>query len=358
MEHFENWAILEKRFEALWQREIIDRCCIAVFAPRDSRYYEQEPFPDDPESKEKYWFDGEFVLRRNLHRFRHTYFGGDAFPQIFLNLGASGHAGYFKNVHYHLDNRTVWFDPMISNWKTEELKFEPVGSLYSKTLSLARYLVQESRQRYFVSMPDISGNMDALAHLRGSENLLMDLILAKDNVKEALERIQTAWLKTNREVERIVKKNNRGGCTIGWLHTWAPGFHGQLQCDLSVMISPDHFNEFVMPELETQSKLLDYPLYHLDGADQIKHLDKILSLEHLQMIQWTCVAGQPPPLAYIPELRKIQAAGKGLLIKIEPQWFEGLMTELSSKGLYLVVEACSKEDVSRILKTAEKLTHD
>jgi hypothetical protein len=76
------------------------------------------------------------------------------------------------------------------------------------------------------------------------------------------------------------------------------------------------------------------------------------------MIQWICVAGQPPPLAYIPELRKIQAAGKGLLIKIEPQWLEGLMTELSSKGLYLVVEACSKEDVSRILKTAEKLTHD
>jgi hypothetical protein len=358
MDFLPNWEKTKQRFEALWQREIVDRCCVSVLAPRDEHHFRAEPFPEQQESQEKYWFDGEFVLRRNLDRFEHTYFGGDAFPNIFLNLGASGHAGYFRNVRYHLDGRTVWFDPIIRDWATDTLEFEPEQSLYGKTLRLARYLVQESGGRYFVSMPDISGNLDALAHLRGSENLLMDLILAKENVHQALALIQRTWLRANREVQAIVQAGNRGGCTIGWLHTWAPGFHGQLQCDLSVMISPDHFAEFVMPELAEQSRLLDYPLYHLDGVDQLQHLDRILSLKDLKMVQWTCVAGQPPPTKYLPELKKIQAAGKGLLIKIEPEWFESLMTGLSSKGLYLVVDASSKEETDGILRIAEKLTHD
>ena len=353
-----NWEKSKERFKALWQRKIIDRCCIAIFAPRDRHYYEQEPFPTDPEEQEKYWFDGEKVLNRNLKRIHHTCFLGDAFPHIFLNLGASGHAGYFRGSRYQLDHRTVWFFPFIDNWKQDALEFDLENSLYRKTIDLARFLAEESQERYFVSMPDISGNLDALAHLRGSENLLTDLMLQRQQVHEALDTIQDIWLKTNRMVRDIIWNNNNGGCTIGWLHTWAPGFHSQLQCDLSVMISPEHFSEFVMPELEEQSGLLDYALYHFDGIDQLKHLDMILSIERLKMIQWTCVEGQPPPIEFIPELKKIQLAGKGLLLKIESKWLQPLMEQLSSAGLYLVIETSSKDEALQVLKTAERLTHD
>jgi hypothetical protein len=178
------------------------------------------------------------------------------------------------------------------------------------------------------------------------------------HVRQALAIIQEAWSRTNREVHKIVRANNHGGCTIGWLHTWAPGFHAQLQCDLSVMISQELFAEYVMEELQAQSALLDYPLYHLDGIDQLRHLDMILSIEGLKMVQWTCVEGQPPPIHFLPQLKRIQAAGKGLLIKIEPAWLVPLMEELSSKGLYLVVQASSPTEGVDMLKTATNLTHD
>lgn len=37
-----DWAESQKRFEALWHQELIDRCCVAVFAPKaghEEAYY-------------------------------------------------------------------------------------------------------------------------------------------------------------------------------------------------------------------------------------------------------------------------------------------------------------------------------
>jgi hypothetical protein len=101
---------------------------------------------------------------------------------------------------------------------------------------------------------------------------------------------------------------------------------------------------------------MDYSLYHLDGVEQIRHLDLLLSLDKLDMIQWTSVVGQPPAVDYIPVLKKIQEAGKCLLLNVKAKYVEELLTELSSKGLYIVTEAESEDDARDLVKLAEKLT--
>ena len=83
-----------------------------------------------------------------------------------------------------------------------------------------------------------------------------------------------------------------------------------MQCDLSVMLSNPMFKEFIMPELQAQCELLEYPLYHFDGIEQLRHLDDLLSIPNLKTIQRTQVAGQGPVTDYIPALQKIQAAEK------------------------------------------------
>jgi hypothetical protein len=52
-----------------------------------------------------------------------------------------------------------------------------------------------------------------------------------------------------------------------------------MQSDLSVMISPEMYEEFIIPELNQQLKWLEYSTYHFDGVEQIRHLDKLLQLE-------------------------------------------------------------------------------
>ncbi len=358
MQYVQNWEKTKARLKAFWDGEIVDRCCIAAFAPKENSKYKRIPFPTDEKEKIRYWTDGEAVLEREVNHFENTFFGGDAFPQVFLDLGAAGHAGFIKGSRYRFEN-TVWFSPIFDDIEANDVKFDENSFLYQKTIELAKYYVSMSNGRYFVSMPDISGNADALAHLRGSENLLVDMITEKDWVHRSLDRIQDISLKVHEEIYNIVKENNEGGSSIGWLNTWAPGKHGQMQCDMSVMISPECFQEFIMPELKMQTDWMDRSLYHFDGIEQLRHLPALLSIQKLDAIQWTCVEGQPSPLEYIPYLREIQKAGKKLVIRYNNlAEIEILLEQLSSKGLLIVTRAPSEDEAKRIIKVAEKLTHE
>lgn len=357
MDYLKDWDKSKERLKAFWNREIIDRCCFSVRAPLRGKSNKMEPMPEKYEDRIKYWTDGEWVLRRNKTYFENTFFGGDATPQIFLNFGAAGHAGFFKNAKFQFEE-TIWFFPIINDWDRDILEFDPQSLLYTKMINMANYLVNESKGSFLVSMPDNAGNIDALAHLRGSDNLLFDLIDEEENVHKALNKIQKTWLTTNNQIFDIVRDNNDGGSSIAWLNTWAPGKHAQMQADMSVMISPRDYEKFILPELKEQVESMDNSLYHLDGQEQVRHLDLILSIDRLKAIQWTCVEGQPSPLNFIPELRKIQEAGKCLVIMTSPREAEGLLEQLSSKGLYLVLRVDSEEEACDFSNKVEKLTHE
>jgi hypothetical protein len=143
------------------------------------------------------------------------------------------------------------------------------------------------------------------------------------------------------------------------MNLWAPGKLTLLQCDFSVMISPDDFQEMVVPELIASMEWADHNIYHLDGIEQIRHLDHLLPLEQLDAIQWTCVEGQPPPTAYLDVLHRIQKAGKKLLV-IHPDLniIETLSRELSSKGLFLVTRTTDKAAAHDLIKKVRNNTHE
>ena len=351
MKYRSDWSKSQARFEAFWQGEIIDRCMVAVMAP---------PMPPahaikDDHERYRAWTDPEYIIARNRQFMSQTYYAGEAFPQIFVDLGAGGHAGFYKNAKYQFED-SLWFFPSLAH--PDDLQFDEQSFLYQKTLELAKAFVKDSGGDYFVSMPDSTGNADALSHLMGPDGLMEAMLDEPDAVSRALHEIQHSYHRIMTEMQAIVSDNNLGGTTVGWLRTWAPGLHAQMQCDMSVMISPAMFDAFIMPELRAQCELLDYPLYHFDGIEQIRHLDSLLSIENLKAIQWTQVSGQPPATDYIPELKKIQSAGKNLVILVQPQQIEPLMAQLSSKGLYLIADAETKQEADQIVNLVAKLTHD
>lgn len=143
-------------------------------------------------------------------------------------------------------------------------------------------------------MPDSTGNADALSHLMGPDALMTAMLEEPQAVHRALQKIQAAYERIMKEVRAITAPVNEGGGCVQWLNTWAPGFHAQMQCDMSVMISPRLFDEFIAPELKAQSRMLDYALYHFDGVEQIRHLDTLLSIPTIRAIQWTQVARTAP----------------------------------------------------------------
>ncbi len=356
MRYKDDWDKSKERLSAFWEQEIVDRCCISVISPRrgkEDEYWRLKNLP-----RLYGWGDGEKIVKKSRSQFEVSRFGGESFPGIWLNLGPSGHAGYFKGAQPQRDDQTVWYTPTLGE-DYANLVLDREGELYQLTLELAKYYAAESGGDYFISMPDTSGNIDALAHLRGSGELLVDIALESEELERALIEVQRDWEAIMEEVYPIVRENNDGGSVIYWLKSWAPGFHSQLQADLSVMISNDHFRRFILPELITQSNFLEYPIYHFDGAEQERHLDDLLAIENLKAIQWMSVSGQKPPTAHLDILKRIQAGGKSLLISIyDNREVESLLTNLSSKGLYLVLETEDEDELEAILKMANRLTHD
>ena len=186
----------------------------------------------------------------------------------------------------------------------------------------------------------------------------MDMFEEEEKIQKCLNKFQSIWKNTILKAYDIAKATNDNGSCIGWLNTWAPGLHAQMQCDISVMISNEMYHTYYKPELCAQSEILEYPLYHFDGIEQIRHLDTLLSIDKLKMIQWTSVTGQPSPIQYIPYLKKIQEAGKCLMLQLKPSEVEPIMTQLSSKGLYLYIEVDEKTLADDIVRQVSKLTRD
>ena len=356
----QDWDKVKERFKALWEKEIIDRCSIAVPVTKDGREYEvidQFNFENADELK-RYYTDPEYILDRSIKKFSDTFYGGEALPCIFPNLGTGGHAAYF-DADYKFAKDTVWFFPRIKDWGKDKMKFNPNHMLLDTQRKNISYLSKAGKDKFFVSMPDNTGSFDALAHLRSSDMLLLDMIEKPEAVRQAVRKLIDALKITGDEFYGIIKDNNDGGSTHGWMHLWCEGRVAQINCDLSVMISPQMFEEFVLPELDETSKWVDKAVYHLDGQEQIRHLDMILSVKGIDMIQWTPVAGQPKTSEFLPVLKKIQMAGKGLVLLPEAGEVEKILNGLSSKGLHLVVNGVKTVDEAKeLVKKTEKWTRD
>lgn len=360
-----DWDKRKARHTAFWEQEIIDRPVVTFMAPQphvDIRTFDTSKLTPPKEGTdaemEKFYTDGETILKRHMYEWENLTWVGDKIPQIFLNLGPNCHSSYFKGVKHGYSPDSIWFHGEYS--ENPEIVLDKEGFWYRKTLEAAKWLVDNAKGEYLVSMPDAAGNLDALGAIQGSDRVMMDMYTGADYILPSLDKIQAGWESMYNDIYEIIKDNNQGGSGVGWMRTWAPGKNGQLQVDMSVMFGADMYEKYALPELEKQAKFFDNAIYHLDGQEQVRHLDHILSVKDIKAIQWQNVAGQPSCVEHIDSLKKIQAAGKSLLLFLNtPADIKPLMENLSSKGLQFFVPVYSgEEDCKAILKMVEQMTHE
>ena len=355
MIHKENWKESQTHFAAFWEKDYEKRCGMAIRTPCACRGEALLPVPAGTLEEAYTSPDALYASWKNASLRSRCF--GEGLQAYYLNFGTAGHAAYFGAIpHYAPD--TIWFSPILEEPDAGLLHFDRTGGALRRQEEAARELAQRAGEDFFVSMPDNCGIIDALAALRGTENLLMDMAENPEFVHEAREKILEVWKAAQADFFDILAENNKGGSSHGWMQLWCEGRHAQIQCDFSVMISPAMYEEFVLPEIEECARFLDRVTYHLDGQEQLRHLDMLLSVKKLDNIQWTPVAGQPKTSAFLGELRKIQAAGKGLVLVPDKEEVPVLLENLSSKGLHLVLNGVSDpEEAEELLRLAEKLAH-
>ncbi|MDR1613387.1 MAG: hypothetical protein LBT97_11500 [Planctomycetota bacterium] len=373
MHYKPDWDQAKKRLELFWsdERGIVDRCCMAVFAPRKTS--REPPFPelqwgpwlgglekfadDDAENIGKWWTDPEQNYRRMLHWFENTYFGGEAVPCTYTNWGASALAGFYGSP-VAFTRQSVWFKECIGDWKTWEWKFSRAENVYYRqTRAIVEKLVAECGGRYFVGIPEFGDAADVLSLMRGMDNLSMDLYDCGDEVKRAVEVLSDSWIDLHEEFFRLVSPCNDGGGVLAWMSLWAPGRHTQVACDFASVLSPGMFGEFFVPEVKKLLSWCEYGTFHLDGPDCMRnHLDALLAIQDVDNIEWTPGAGSPPTFyePYIPRYKSILEAGKRLYLLTRPDEVKPILDNLPAGGLFLCTWADSEDAADRMLDDAAR----
>jgi len=204
---------------------------------------------------------------------------------------------------------TVWIEPLIENWKKFNIQFDEKNYWASISKKLMETQLKKCNGNFLIKLPDLGDALTVFSLLRGVENLLIDLVERPDIIKEKIKDFTKTWIETHKYFHSLYVKKLPGDCC--WL-TWAPGKTYACQCDFSTMISPKMFEEFVAPEIEELGKYLDFIVWHLDGPDEIKHLDILLNLPEIKAIQIVPGAGNPPCASslWLPQMKKIQEKEK------------------------------------------------
>lgn len=340
----EAWENVKTRMLGYWEREAMDRCSASIIVSYQN-----------PSGNQAY-YDAQAADRRARSILTKQAYFGEAFGCYFPYFGTAGIAEYTGCKANHTP-ATTWFEPWLETPDATQITYR-CPEVFERQKQAIREILTLSGGDYMVSVTDNCGILDALAAIRGTQNMLMDLRMAPEFVEDATKRLLAIYKQTQEELFSLVRENN-DGCVQQWMQLWAPKRLAQLQCDMSVMLSAKMYGRFVVPVLEELTQFLDYSVYHLDGIEQIRHLDHLLSVKRLNAIQWTNVAGQPRLTEYVPVLQKIQKAGKNLVIAPKASEVEYLLDNLSCRGLHLLLgDLDSAEEAQDMLKLLQKRSVD
>ncbi len=282
-------------------------------------------------------------------------FLGESYPSVPHLWGSRGTpmtmAAYLGGK-VNFDVNTVWIDPTIDDWGKFEVRFNPDNYWVRQSKKLMECQLARCDGNFIAWMPDFGDALTVFSMLRGVERLLIDIIEMPDLIREKVSDFVRAWTEAHAYFHSLYRKVLPGDCS--WL-MWAPGKTYACQCDFSTMISPAMFEEFVVPEIKEIGKYLEYIIWHLDGPDEIRHLDILLDLPEIKAIQVTPGAGRPPCVSplWMPQMKKIQEKGKLVLAYAETREQLKILTrELSPQKLFI---GCadffsSDEEIDQFLK--------
>lgn len=346
-----NWGNTKQRYELWWEEK---RPIVQVTAKHaggsNGSLWDGWNLVHDLEHPE----EGIEAFERHCEQ---TYFGGEAFPNLFINLGPGVMASYVGAEPQILPD-TVWFETP-KDWEKlfNEVEYNQDNKWWNITKSLTSKAVEISDDKFIVGMTDLGGSLDILASSRGTESLLFDLIDHPDLVMQMSKTLNELWFRYYDELDNILQEKNSG--STNWMGIWSSKKWYPLQCDFSAMISPKRFEQFVAPYLQEQCQWLDRSIYHWDGPGQIPHLDILLDIPELNGIQWTPGAGEESigsPKWY-PLYKRIQEKGKLLvLLGVDAKDIEALLKEVSTEGLLISTGCNTAEEADNLLANIQQWT--
>ena len=339
----QDWQNLSQNWIAWWTGQLERPLVIIENRPRSRTVYELtiQFLRDQPVDN---------LLDFYNDHLSNTILYGDAFPRWFPFFGAGVVAAFLgAKLLCTPEEGTIWFTP-DKPLESYDLTghYNPHNPWWQRIREITRAAAELWGDRLSIGFTDLGGNLDILASLRGSQEVLTDLLDCPEQIESACQQITQLWLQYYQDLLEIT--GNRGRGSTPWAPIWAPGSCYMLQSDFSAMISPKMFERFVIPDIVACSRQMDYAFYHLDGKGQLPHLDLLLAIEELQGIQWIPGDGQPPPEDWLPVLDRIRQAGKLCQLFVSEAGARKITRQLGGKGFaFYITDRLSSQAAQSLL---------
>ncbi|HOX08903.1 MAG TPA: hypothetical protein PK280_21085 [Planctomycetota bacterium] len=344
----DNWPEARERLTALWRGQQLDRPCIGVTAPSGDAQPRLVP-PEDPEA---FWLDPAWIRRKVRAEIEGTWWGGEAVPSSLLLAGWVVSLGGKPSF----DRKTIWFETGEPDFAAPPpWRYRAGDPWVAKFHALHRAVAEEAgRDDFQLGSPCMLPANDLISMHMGAQQFLLALMDQPEWMRRAIVGGAEGMAAARRDAQGLVKDRHDYWYGIaGWMPFWAPEPFVSTQSDVSCMLSPEMFEEFVVPELDICGRECGALWYHLDGRDAQQHLPRLLSLPYMRVIQYTPTPAEPPNgPAHLDLYRRIQAAGRIVHIQVPADLVEPLCRELDASRLMLSTSCASPEEGRQLLADA------
>ena len=340
------------RLKAWWNGELGDRFPIICTAPNPG--YKKRDVRLKPEEYHRGYLDGDYMVRLAQEGVASRLWLAEAVPYFtwVFPLGPS------------LGGR-VTLEPSNNVWnhKCLETREELAGvrvtaecDFNKRAIGAYREVAQAAQGHFLVSVPWGFCVADVLSLMRGSEDFMLDLADDPETVFTALGRVVRESFALMDGFYEMALKTSGGVGSVAGLGIFTPGLTFPVQSDISCMVSPALFARMAQCDVVPQMRHLDYGTYHLDGPGAVKHLDFLLSIPELRLIQWVPGDGAPPFREWIPLLKRIVGGGKRTIVYCAPRDMETFVSALGPERIVVSTNVGSTEEGRALLAEAQRLT--
>lgn len=325
------------RFEAWWQREVIDRAPVTLSVqPRRPAHAPEAKH----ESLEDRWLDVAFQVDRIIAHLERLEFPGDSFPVLMPNVGPEI-TSTLLGAELEFGETTSWSLPIVrehEQWRDVAERSADFDNRYWRAVEdMTRLALERCNGRYLVGITDLHGNYDMLGGLREPEMLCLDMVDCPELVDAAARRAAEVYTQAFQRNDALLAEAGMGSTT------WIPLYHGGSayvpSCDFWCMLSGEHARDFVLPRIAEEMQPLERSIFHLDGPQALRHLDMLLGLDDLDAIQWVYGAGAGPAAKWIDVYRRIRDAGKAMQVLAQTaDDAKAVLDAVGSRGVWLTIE--------------------
>ena len=343
IERLADWEQRLARQDACWQCEILDRplVCMSLWEPNPDY---PAPKPKQWASHREQWMDTDYIVESALYGVMNTVYLGDALPIFNPNLGPEILSAFY-GCEMEFSEGTSWSVPNLHDWSQfGKLQVSEDNFYWKKLAEITDAALEAGKGKFYTGLTDFHAGGDLLASLRDPLQFNFDMIDAYDTVKACVPEVTKTYF---RVFDWWYNKLAAAGqaCTC-----WAGVVSGKKYYvpsnDFSCMISKAMFDDLFLPGIIAECQHMEANVYHLDGPDALRHLDSLLSIPELNMIQWVYGAGNGRTTDWLPVHQKCQAAGKGVQVWIELDELDTLMANLHPQGVWLSIYGVPDRDTA------------